>query len=546
MRYMSQNRLLILICLQLILYFKILQYEVSWLIIDNRCKFNDLSLLQTVRRDYNLIESARYNEELLNDKILEIRSNIEILLKLITSLKSGMKLDFREVQNLVGEDLNNMKFEIPNILDILTAQRLELINLQIKKINMTTSRLLVYWHAEYNMGLDVELSESLDVSFLDMIGLGDENIWDTSSLGGKVLRAIDHGDDIYDESVDRLISKLELYRFIMIYNYIRILGVIFRKPLDYDKIIRKCYTTFKAVKEQIGEIRDSISLILQQDLPSEPTLPEPIAPPSFLDIRKYCNTEAYNNLVARIDFFREIQDNYKHAVDNIKREKCINHELRGCSLCESRKYRILLCEWSIHDLEIDIKRLESDLSICFNILNRRHEETNKQVDLDVYNELKKDVSFDSTLESETPLSYSPDTHNSYSLDEKSNYKNKVARKRWKTIVLVIKFINLLKEIVDLSLKEPCKEVSKRIKEIPKNIKNKTNKIQSLSNKVILNKIDEKVPISNFKVSHGGDDKIRKSSLNFCNAPNTTKYKNSQTKCIHSNSKVNNFNKKKNT
>ncbi|EEA06125.1 uncharacterized protein CMU_018820 [Cryptosporidium muris RN66] len=543
MRYMIRNKFLILICLQLVLYFTILHYKVCWLITNNKYEFNNLSLLGTIRREYNLVESARYNEELLNDKILEIRSNIEILLKLITSLKNNIKVDFREVQNLVGEDLSNMKFEIPNILDILTAQRLELINLQIKKINMITSRLLVYWHAEYNVGFDIESSESLDMSFLDMIGLGDESIWDTSSLGGKVSGAIDHGVDIYDESVDRLISKLELYRYIMVYNYVRILGVIFRKPLDYEKIIRKCYATFKAIKEQISEIRDSISLILQQDLPSEPTLPEPIAPPSYLDIRKYCSAESYNDLVARIDFFREVQDNYKHAIDNIKIERCINHELRGCSSCESRKYRILLCEWSIHDLEIDIKRLEGNLSICFNILNKRHEETSKQVNLDVYSELKKDISFDSTLESETPLSYSPDNHNSYSLDEKPNSNNRVAKKRWKKLMLVIKFINLLKEIVYLSLKEPFMKVTKGIEGISTNVKNKNSKFHRLGNKVIINKINQEFPIPNFKISHGGDDKIRKSSLNFCNSLSTTKYKNNQSKYTHSNSKVNNSNKK---
>ncbi|OII77490.1 hypothetical protein cand_016500 [Cryptosporidium andersoni] len=542
---MIRNRPLMLICLQLVLYFIILQYKVCRLITNNKCESNDLSLLETIRRDYNLMEFAKYNEELLNDKILEIRSNIEILLKLLTSLKNNIKVNFREVQNLVGEDLSNMKFEIPNILDILTAQRLELINLQIKKINMITSRLLVYWHAEYNMGFDIESSESLDMSFLDMIGLGDESIWDTSSLGGKVSRAIDHGADIYDKSVDRLISKLELYRYIMVYNYIRILGVIFRKPLDYEKIIRKCYATFKAVKEQISETRDSISLILQQDLPSEPTLPEPIATPSFLDIRKYCNTESYNDLVARIDFFREIQDNYKHAIDNIKREKCINHELRGCSLCESRKYRILLCEWSIHDLEIDIKRLESNLSICFNILNKRHEETIKQINLDVYSELRKDVSFDSTLESETPLSYSPDNHHSYNLDEKSNSNDRIARRRWRKVILVIKFINLFKEMVYLSLKEPCMKVTKGIEGISTNVKNKNSKFHMLGHKVIINQTNEKVPIPSSKISHGGNDKIRKSSLNFCNSLGITKYKNDQTKHTHSNSKVNNY-KKKNT
>ncbi|KAF7455847.1 hypothetical protein HWI79_3607 [Cryptosporidium felis] len=234
---------------------------------------------------------------------------------------------------------------------------------QIKFINLVLNRLIIFWNPSFNYGVDITSKVQSDRGFLDMLGLGDKQIWSGSNYGGKVMNIVDVENEEHD-NLEKLIDLSELYRYSMIYSYLQILGLIYRRTKNFERAVRSRFRLFKNVRKRLTMTRDVLALMLGTDLPNEGDLPLPVAPPYYLNMGENCSEEIYEQISREISFFREVQDENRGLLTRIRNGTCGKHELTGCSSCEIKKLTISILEWEILDVQMDIQRLERDLKLC--------------------------------------------------------------------------------------------------------------------------------------------------------------------------------------
>ncbi|KAH7647273.1 hypothetical protein FG379_002416 [Cryptosporidium bovis] len=250
---------------------------------------------------------------------------------------------------------------------------LNLIKEQVKLVELLLEVVIMFWDPVFNYGIDISSQSKIDHSFLDMLGLGDKGLWDTDNYGGKVSKAIDT-DLGSSDSLFKILGSIEMYRYLMTYNYLLIIGLIYRKGKNFERNIRSKLRLFHNVREGLISSRDSLSLLLDSDLPGDISFPHPKPSPSYLDVGANCDLKTYNEIREEINFFRRVQDESKIFSDKIKSSECTHHDFRGCNSCEIKKTSILIIEWSMNDIQMDIERLEKDLKLCFENIRKSNKD----------------------------------------------------------------------------------------------------------------------------------------------------------------------------
>ncbi|KAH8738961.1 hypothetical protein FG386_003286 [Cryptosporidium ryanae] len=256
--------------------------------------------------------------------------------------------------------------------DIVEAV-INLIKDQVKFMELLIETVILFWDPAFNYGIDISSQTRADHSFLDMLGLGDKGLWDANNYGGRVSKASDT-DLRSSDSIFKILGSVEMYRYLMVYNYLLIIGLIYRKGKNFERNIKSKLRLFHNVREGLISSRDSLSLLIDSDLPGDISLPPPRPSPSYLDVGANCNLKIYNEIVEEINFFRGIQDENKFLADKIKSSECTNHDFRGCNSCEIKRTSVLIIEWSMNDIQMDIERLEKDLKLCINNIKKTNQD----------------------------------------------------------------------------------------------------------------------------------------------------------------------------
>ncbi|KAJ1606920.1 putative signal peptide-containing protein [Cryptosporidium canis] len=246
---------------------------------------------------------------------------------------------------------------------------LSLVEEQTNFMNLLLKRMIIFWNPSFNFGVDISSKSTMERGFLDMLGLGDRQIWSGSSFGGKLVKATE-SDNGERESVEKLIGLTEFYRYSMVYNYIHIIGSIYRHAKNFERTVRSRLRLFRNMRERLISSRDSLALLLDTDLPDDVSLPYPVFPPCYLNMAENCNVDIYNRISGEISFFKEVQDENKELSIRIRGEPCDDHEVTGCTGCEIKKLSVSLIEWAFNDIQLDLLRLERDLKLCLDSIKQ--------------------------------------------------------------------------------------------------------------------------------------------------------------------------------
>ncbi|KAJ1607903.1 putative signal peptide-containing protein [Cryptosporidium canis] len=246
---------------------------------------------------------------------------------------------------------------------------LSLVEEQANFMNLLLKRMIIFWNPSFNFGVDISSKSTMERGFLDMLGLGDRQIWSGSSFGGKLVKATE-SDNGERESVEKLIGLTEFYRYSMVYNYIHIIGSIYRHSKNFERTVRSRLRLFRNMRERLISSRDSLALLLDTDLPDDVSLPYPVFPPCYLNMAENCNSEIYGRISGEISFFKEVQDENKELSNRIRGEPCDDHEATGCTGCEIKKLSVSLIEWAFSDIQLDLLRLERDLKLCLDSIKQ--------------------------------------------------------------------------------------------------------------------------------------------------------------------------------
>ncbi|KAK6589852.1 hypothetical protein RS030_192907 [Cryptosporidium xiaoi] len=319
---------------------------------------NRMSVLNTYKK--GLLERSK--------KISRMKKSLS---KLISQTRTKSERDFKS-SNRYSSLLMNKVTRVKTDGGIVEAV-LNLMKEQVKLVELLLEVVIMFWDPVFNYGIDISSQSKIDHSFLDMLGLGDKGLWDTDNYGGKVSKAIDTGLGSSD-SLFKILGSIEMYRYLMTYNYLLIIGLIYRKGKNFERNIRSKLRLFHNVREGLISSRDSLSLLLDSDLPGEISFPHPKPSPSYLDVGANCDLKTYNEIREEINFFRRVQDESKIFSDEIKSSECTHHDFRGCNSCEIKKTSILIIEWSMNDIQMDIERLEKDLKLCFENIRKSNKD----------------------------------------------------------------------------------------------------------------------------------------------------------------------------
>ncbi|KAL5369060.1 putative signal peptide-containing protein [Cryptosporidium parvum] len=358
--------------------------------LDNICfasngEFNSLTIASYTQQNQQRIATLATYKKKINDSNKRIFKLKKIICRILqvqqennqTGFNSNSKatrISDRHQDAIVTTSGSNNKSSTSDNDELekkLSEVVVSLLDEQAKFANLILKRIIIFWNPSLNFGVDISSKGALERGFLDMLGLGDKQIWSGSNYGGKLIRATDSENRI-QESVSKLISLTELYRYLMVHNYLHIIGSIYRHTKNFERTVRSRLRLFKKMRDRLVSTRDSLALILNTDLPDDVNLPHPISPPCYLNMGENCNEEMYNQILNEIAFFKAVQDENRELSTRIRDGSCGNHEVTGCTFCEIKKARISLIEWAFNDIQSDLTRLERDLKLCQETIKRNN------------------------------------------------------------------------------------------------------------------------------------------------------------------------------
>ncbi|OII72202.1 uncharacterized protein cubi_01535 [Cryptosporidium ubiquitum] len=344
--------------------------------------FSPVSYVQQNQQRLSALTSYKRRIEEYNRKIFRLK---KLISKIIQTQKDNAQSGFninsnsktnKTLDKLCDSDINSSKgsddVNISGNDELerkLTEVVISLLDEQTKFTNMFLRRMIIFWNPNFNFGVDISSKVEVERGFLDMLGLGDKSLWSGSNCGGKLIGATDSEDRI-QESIPKLIDLAQLYRFSMVYNYIHIIGSIYRHTKNFDRTVRSRLRLFKNMRERLIKTRDSLALTLNTDLPNDVDLPYPRSPPSYLNVGENCNEDIYRQISKEIAFFKKVQDENRELSVRIRDGPCRNHEVTGCTFCEIKKVCLSLIEWAFNDIQADLIRLDRDLKLCIDSIQR--------------------------------------------------------------------------------------------------------------------------------------------------------------------------------
>ncbi|TRY52014.1 Uncharacterized protein CTYZ_00002145 [Cryptosporidium tyzzeri] len=348
-------------------------------------EFNSLTLASyTQQNQQRVIALATYKKKIneSNKKIFKLKKIVCRILQIqqennqtgFNSNSKATRISDRHQDAILTNSGSNNKSSTSNHDELerkLSEVVVSLLEEQTKFSNLILQRIIIFWNPSLNFGVDISSKGALEQGFLDMLGLGDKQICSGSSYGGKIIRATD-SENIIQESVSKLISLTELYRYLMMYNYLHIIGSIYRHTKNFERTVRSRLRLFKKMRDRLVSTRDSLAFILNADLPDDVNLPHPISPPCYLNMGENCNEEIHNQILNEIAFFKAVQDENRELSARIRDGSCGNHEVTGCTFCEIKRARISLIEWTFNDVQSDLTRLERDLKLCQETIKRNN------------------------------------------------------------------------------------------------------------------------------------------------------------------------------
>ncbi|KAH8581520.1 uncharacterized protein ELE39_000581 [Cryptosporidium sp. chipmunk genotype I] len=351
--------------------------------VNNKCfasnvGFNSLISASYVQQNQQRTAALAAYKKKINDsnkKIFKLKRTLYRILQIQDSNQSGLTFNSNSKTTRASDRHQDsipaikLSDNISNTSDSDEIEKklaevvVSLLDEQTKFVNLLLKRIVIFWNPNFNFGVDISSKEAIERGFLDMLGLGNKQIWSGSTYGGKLARAIDSENRV-QESISKLIGLTELYRYSMVYNYIHIIGSIYRHTKNFERTVRSRLRLFKSMRERLISTRDSLALLLNVDLPDDVDLPYPVSPPCYLNVGENCDEEMYNQILNEIAFFKEVQDENKELSIRIRNGSCGIHEVTGCTSCEIKKVRVSLIDWAFNDIQIDLLRLERDLKLC--------------------------------------------------------------------------------------------------------------------------------------------------------------------------------------
>ncbi|KAK9173123.1 Uncharacterized protein cmbei_4003750 [Cryptosporidium meleagridis] len=348
-------------------------------------EFNSLTLASYTQQNQQRITALATYKKKINESNKKIFRQKRIISKILQAQKENNQTGFnsnskaarisdRHQDAIVVANGSNNKSSASNNDELekkLSEVVVSLLDEQAKFANLILKRVIMFWDPSLNFGIDISSKGALERGFLDMLGLGDKQIWNESNYGGKLISATDSENRI-QEPLSKLISLSELYRYLMMCNYLHIIGSIYRHAKNFERTVRSRLRLFKKMRDRLVNTRDSLAIMLNTDLPDDVNLPHPIYPPCYLNMAENCNEEIYNQILNEIAFFKVVQDENKELSIRIRDVSCGNHEVTGCTFCEIKKARISLIEWAFNDIQSDLTRLERDLKLCQETIKRNN------------------------------------------------------------------------------------------------------------------------------------------------------------------------------